>query len=193
MGLNLTVIFGSVRADRRGVRAVRFLDRAFAERGHQVTIIDPIEYALPLLDKMYKEYPEGSAPEPLARLAGIYRDTDAFVIVTAEYNHSMPPALMNLLDHFLEEYFWKPSAIVCYSAGMFGGVRAAVQLRAPLCELGMPSIPSLLPIPRVQDAFSPDGTPADAAGMERRFNKFASELEWYANALKAGRAGGVPY
>jgi NAD(P)H-dependent FMN reductase len=193
MGLNLTVIFGSVRTDRRGMRAVRFLERALAERGHEVTTIDPIEYPVPLLDKMYKEYPEGSAPEPLARLAEIYRRSDAFVIVTAEYNHSMPPALMNLLDHFLEEYFWKPSAIVCYSAGMFGGVRAAVQLRAPLCEMGMPSIPSLFPIPKVQSAFSEDGTPVDEAAVRRRFARFASELEWYAGAMKTARAAGVPY
>jgi NAD(P)H-dependent FMN reductase len=40
------------------------------------------------------------------------------------------------LDHFLEEYFWRPSAIVCYSAGQFGGVRAAMQLRMTLAELG---------------------------------------------------------
>lgn len=193
MPLNIVVIFGSVRSDRRGIRAVRYVERQLSARGHEVTTIDPVEYRLPLLDRMYKEYPKGQAPEMLERLAGFYRKADAFVIVTGEYNHSMPPALMNLLDHFLEEYFWRPSAIVSYSAGIFGGVRAAVQLRAPLCELGMPSIPSLLPIPRVQDAFSPDGTPADPAGMEHRFNKFASELEWYANALKAGRAGGVPY
>jgi NAD(P)H-dependent FMN reductase len=193
MPLSIVVIYGSVRSERRGIRAVRYIERQFAARGHEVTTVDPVEYRLPLLDRMYKEYEKGHAPELLERLAGFYRQADAFVIVTGEYNHSMPPALMNLLDHFLEEYFWRPSAIVSYSAGSFGGVRAAVQLRAPLCELEMPSIPSLLPIPRVQDAFSPDGTPADAAGMERRFNKFASELEWYAQALKAARAGGVPY
>jgi len=193
MALNVTLIFGSVRSERRGIRAVRFCERAFAERGHRVTTIDPIDYRLPLLDKMYKEYPHGSAPEPLARLAGIYREADAFVIVTGEYNHSMPPALMNLLDHFLEEYFWRPSAIVCYSAGMFGGVRAAVQLRAPLCELGMPSIPSIFPIPQVQNAFSEDGTPADVDRVQRRFGKFAAELEWYAGAMKTARAAGVPY
>ena len=44
----------------------------------------------------------------------MYRAADAFV-VSGEYNHSIPPALSNLLDHFLEEYFWRPSAIVCYS------------------------------------------------------------------------------
>jgi NAD(P)H-dependent FMN reductase len=105
----------------------------------------------------------------------------------------MPPALTNLLDHFLEEYFWRPSGIVSYSAGMFGGVRAAVQLRAPLCEMGMPSIPSLLPIPRVQTAFDEAGVPVDPEGMARRFNRFATELEWYAEALREQRKRGVPY
>ena len=117
---------------------------------------------------------------------------DAFIIVSGEYNHSIPPALSNLLDHFLEEYFWRPSAIVCYSAGAFGGVRAAMQLRAMLCELGTPSIPSLLPVPRVQDAFDDDGRPRDEA-YHRRAARFLDELEWYANALKAARQAGVPY
>src|SRR5471032_3696916 len=123
MSLNLALIFGSVRSDRRGIRAVRFLERAFADRGHAVTTIDPVEYPLPLLDKTYKEYQKGSAPALLEQLAAIYRQADAFVIVTGEYNHTMPPGLMNLLDHFMEEYYWRPSAIVCYSAGAFGGVR----------------------------------------------------------------------
>src|SRR3546814_18651840 len=76
-------------------------------------------------------------------LATLYRRADGFLIVSAEYNHGIPPALKNLLDHFLEEYFWRPSAIACYSAGQFGGVRAAMQLRSTLAELGMPSIPRL--------------------------------------------------
>jgi NAD(P)H-dependent FMN reductase len=105
----------------------------------------------------------------------------------------MPPALMNLLDHFLEEYFWRPSAIVSYSAGMFGGVRAAVQLRAPLCELGMPSIPSVLPIPKIEAALSEEGRPAEPDALPRRFNRFATELEWYAEALRDQRKKGVPY
>ena len=83
----------------------------------------------------------------LERLAGLIKAADAFIIVSGEYNHSIPPALSNLLDHFLEEYFWRPSAIVCYSAGAFGGVRAAMQLRAMLCELGTPSIPQCFQCP----------------------------------------------
>ena len=46
---------------------------------------------------------------------------DAVVVVSAEYNHSIPPALSNLMDHFpLASYAFKPSAIVCYSVGQIG-------------------------------------------------------------------------
>jgi len=190
--LDLLVIYGSVRQDRQGIKAARFIRGECESRGHRATLIDPREYQLPLLDRMYKEYAPGQAPEPLQGLADRIKAADAFLVVSGEYNHSIPPALSNLLDHFLEEYFWRPSAIVCYSAGAFGGVRAAMQLRAMLAELGTPSIPSLLPVPRVQDAFDDDGHPRDEA-WKKRAARFLGELEWYANALKAARASGVPY
>ena len=67
-----------------------------------------------------------------------------------------------------------------------------MQLRMTLAELGMSSIPSLLPIPRVQDAFTPAGDPTDSA-FERHSERFFLELEWYAQALQQARANGVPY
>ncbi len=192
MPLDLLIVFGSVRRDRRGIGLARFLAAAARGRGHAATLVDPMETPLPMLDRMYKEYPPGEAPEILETLAGQIRRADAIVVVSAEYNHSIPPALSNLLDHFLEEFFWRPSAIACYSAGGFGGVRAAMQLRAMLAELGMPSIPSLFPVPKVQDAFDLDGTIKDGA-YSKRADRFLGELEWYAGALKAARAAGVPY
>jgi NAD(P)H-dependent FMN reductase len=192
MPLNIAILYGSVREARVGIRAVRFLDGALRRRGHTITIVDALEQQLPLLDRMYKEYPRGSAPPVLEALGQLYRHSDAFAIVSGEYNNGIPPALKNLLDHFLEEYFFRPSAIVCYSAGQFGGVRAAMQLRMTLAELGMPSIPSLLPIPRVQDAFTPEGEPT-SPDFEKRCERFFREFEWYAEALRRARAEGVPY
>ena len=128
----------------------------------------------------------------LERLAEQYRAADGFMIVSGEYNNGIPPALKNMLDHFLEEYFWRPSAIVCYSAGQFGGVRAAMQLRMTLAELGMPSIPSLMPIPRVGQALEPDGV-VKAEGVTRAWPRFLAEFVWYAQALRRQRAEGVPY
>jgi NAD(P)H-dependent FMN reductase len=192
MSLQFAILYGSVREARQGIRAARFVEDQLRLRGHATFLVDAKECALPLLDRMYKEYPRGEAPEVLERLAALYREVDGFVVVSGEYNHGVPPALKNLLDHFLEEYFWRPSAIVCYSAGQFGGVRAAMQLRMTLAELGMASIPSLFPVPRVGDAFDEDGKARDPA-YERRVGRFLGELEWHARALKEARAQGVPY
>ena len=192
MVLDLAIILGTVRSDRMGIRAARFIEHELQGRGHATTLVDPLEHRLPLLDRMYKEYPKGEAPAVLEELAVLYRRVDGFVIVSGEYNHGIPPALKNLLDHFLEEYFFRPSAIVSYSAGAFGGVRAAMQLRMTLAELGMASIPSLFPIRTIGRTLAEDGTPLDPA-FAKRTSRFLAELEWYAEALKAQRAKGLPY
>ena len=45
-------------------------------------------------------------------------DADAYIMVSGEYNHAIPPGLTNLIDHFPTSAFgYKPSGIVCYSPG----------------------------------------------------------------------------
>jgi NAD(P)H-dependent FMN reductase len=187
MSLKLVLYYGSVRTARKGIRVARYLLRRCRERGHEAALIDPAVHRLPLLDRMYKEYePRTTAPPTLQRIADVVVPADAHIVVSGEYNHTAPPALLNLLDHFLDEYFRKPSGIACYSAGAFGGVRAAVALRATLAEMGMSSIPTIFPVPKVQDAFDEDGRPTDER-TDRRADKFLTELEWYAEALRAAR------
>ena len=190
--LTIPVLLGSVRRDRMGIRAAHLVTDALTARGHNPVLVDALELQLPLLDRMYKEYPAGTAPEMLEKLATLYRGADGFLVVSGEYNHGIPPALKNLLDHFLEEYFFRPSGIVCYSAGGFGGVRAAMQLRMSLAEMGMPSVPSLLPIPRIGEVLTEDGTPAEER-LARARDRFLDEFLWYAEALKPAKAAGTPY
>jgi NAD(P)H-dependent FMN reductase len=190
--LSIAVLLGTVRHERMGIRAARLIVKELEARGHEAVLVDPMVTPLPLLDRMYKEYDAGSAPEVLETLATLYRRVDGFLIVSAEYNHGIPPAMKNLLDHFLEEYFWRPSGIVCYSAGQFGGVRAAMALRATLAELGMPSVPSLCPIPRIGKALDEDGTPTDPR-TKQMLDRFLDEFFWYARALKRERENGTPY
>ncbi len=190
--LTIPVLLGSVRRDRQGIRAARFIVNALTAHGHEPVLVDPLVLQLPLLDRMYKEYPKGAAPDVLERLATLYRRADGFIVVSAEYNNGIPPALKNLLDHFLEEYFWRSSGILCYSAGQFGGVRAAMQLRMTLAELGMPSVPSILPIPRIHQALDEEGKPLES-WITPSTDRFLAEFVWYAQALKRQRDHGTPY
>ena len=104
----------------------------------------------------------------------------------------MQPGLKNLMDHFLEEYFYRPSAIAAYSPGPFGGVRAAMSWRMILGEMGAPSIPTIFAVPQISRALDEQGVPSDPAAMDRRAGRFLGELEWYAAALTAARAAGTP-
>ena len=190
--LLVPVVYGSVRTERQGIRVARFVVSELARRGMKSVLVDPLEKQLPLLDRRYGDFDAGKAPAVLEELAALFRAADGFAIVSGEYNHGIPPALKNLLDHFLEEYFWRPAAIVTYSGGRWGGVRAAMQLRACLAEMGMVTIPSTFPVARVSEAFAEDGTPADPK-TPHYATQFLDEFVWYMDALKARRTQGVPY
>jgi NAD(P)H-dependent FMN reductase len=181
-----------------GDRAAKWVIAQLRARGHEAALVDAAALELPLLDKMWKEIKKNPPAKDaklhakLAPLAELYARVDGFCIVSAEYNHSVPPGLTNLIDYFLEEYFWRSSAIVCYSAASFGGVRAAMQLRALLPEVGMPPIPSILAIPSIASALSKDGV-ALTQELAEGSGKFFDEFEWYMRSMKAERAKGVPY
>ena len=185
--LNSAVLYGSARRDRQGIKAARFVVRQLEARGHDVTLIDSQEYELPMLDWMYKEYEPGQAPEAMQRVAELLSAADGFIVVSSEYNHSIPAALKNLLDHYQSEYHYKPSGIVTYSAGSFGGVRALANLRAILAELGTPSIPTAFPVSNIRTAFDDEGNSLETS-YGRRSVAFLDEYEWYANALRRARS-----
>ena len=192
MDLKVAIVYGSVRSERQGIKAAKYLNRKVEERGIDARLIDPMEYKLPFLDKMYKEYKAGEAPNAMQKLHEIFAGADGFLIVSGEYNHSIPPALKNIMDHFQPEYLFKPGAIASYSAGMFGGMRAAVHLRAVLAELGMLSISSIQPFPMVQDNLDDEGNPQNEF-IEPSTNRFLDEFEWYLKALKTAREHGTPF
>lgn len=186
MSLKTAVIYGSVRRNRQGIRAARFLVRQLAERGHAVTLVDPLEYPLPMLDLRFSEYEDGTAPAAMQQVAGILDDADGFVIVSGEYNAGIPPALKNLLDHFLPQYRRKASAIASYSGGSFAGTKTHAPLRLTMSQLGAPPIPPTFVVPQVQKAFDEDGNALDDA-YNARVSKFLDEYEWYAIALRDAR------
>lgn len=194
MSDRILIFYGSYRTDRQGIRLAEYLLRSFGQRGADVELIDAREVNLPMLDRMYKEYPHGEAPAALERLAGKIRNADAFVFVTGEYNWGVQPGLKNLTDHFLEEWFWRPAAIASYSAGRFAGARAALAWHGTLSEMGMVVISSSLAVGAIGHALDPDAKPTGEGGaaLERAFPRFAEDLAWWTAAARHQRATTPP-
>ena len=190
----ILVFYGSYRSDRMGIRLADFLVERLRGRGDDVALIDAREVGLPMLDRMYKEYPKGQAPERLEKLAGQIRGADGFVFVTGEYNWGIQPGLKNLTDHFLEEWFWRPAAIASYSAGRISGARAATAWHGTLSEMGMVVISSTIAVGQIAQTLSTAGQPIGEGGkaLEHSFARFADDLAWWVEAAKAQRAKRKP-
>ncbi len=183
------IFYGSYRSDRQGIRLAEWLVRAFAERGASAELIDAKAVDLPMLDRMYKEHPSGEAPPALEALAEKIRTADAFVFVAGEYNWGVQPGLKNLTDHFLEEWYWRPAAIVSYSAGRFAGARAGLAWHGILSEMGMVVVSSTIAVGGIGHAFDATGEPAGDGGaaLTRAFPRFADDLGWWTQAARAQR------
>jgi NAD(P)H-dependent FMN reductase len=172
-----------------GIRLAQFVVEGLRGRGDEVELIDAKAVGLPMLDRMYKEYPKGQAPAALEKLAGQIREADGFVFITGEYNWGIQPGLKNLTDHFLEEWFWRPAAIASYSAGRFSGARAALAWHGTLSEMGMVVISSAIAVGPIAQTLSADGKPIGEGGtaLAHAFRRFADDLAWWMEAAKAQR------
>jgi NAD(P)H-dependent FMN reductase len=194
MAHKILVFYGSYRSDRMGVRLADYIVAGLRARGSEVELVDAKAIGLPMLDRMYKEYPAGTAPAAMEALAQKIRGADGFVFVTGEYNWGPQPGLKNLTDYFLEEWFWRPAAIASYSAGRFSGVRSGSIWHGILSEMGMVVISSTLAVGPIAQTLDAEGKPTGGAGesLAKAFPRFADDLDWWAEAAREQRSRKAP-
>ena len=161
-----------------GIRLATYIVDRLKKRGEDPELIDARAIGLPMLDRMYKEYPKGGAPPAMEELAQKICRADAFVFVAGEYNWGMQPGLKNLTDHFLEEWFWRPAAIASYSAGRLSGARSNSAWHCTLSEMGMVVISSTVTVGPIVQTLDSEGEPIGDAGkfLENAFSRFADDL-----------------
>ncbi|MBE0457183.1 NAD(P)H-dependent oxidoreductase [Pseudoalteromonas sp. KG3] len=199
--MKLLVFLGTVRdstppsparlGERVARACVKHLETQLANVS--VELIDPLDYQLGVVFKPHFAYHENKVPTQLDTLARKIADADGYVMVSPEYNHSMSPALANLLNHFGASLFsYKPSAIVTYSAGQWGGARAAVNMRTFLAELGCLPVSAMIHIPKAQTVFEANGDFAaiiqDTSHWQGYLDRTLKQLWWWAEATKQQRA-----
>jgi len=194
MNKNVLVFYGSYREPRFGIRLAKYVTARLNQREMNAELIDAREVGLPMLSRMYKEYPKGTAPQAMETLAQKIRSADGFVFVSGEYNWGIQPGLKNLTDHFLEEWFWRPAAIVSYSFQRTGGARANYSWHGVLNEMGMVVISSSIAVGPIAEALDEQGLPTGKSGayLENAFPKLADDLVWWMEAAKAQRLRAAP-
>ena len=197
--MNFLIFLGSVREStpprpaRLGMRVSKACAKLLTDKHseHTVEIIDPLNYELGPIFKPEFSYRRYQVPASLSELAEKIQQADGYVMVSPEYNHSMSPALANILNHFGSSLFsYKPSAIVTYSAGQWGGARASVSMRTFLSELGCLPVSAMIHLPKAQQVFDEEGDIADTTEQEQwdeYMNRTLHQLVWWAEGAALQR------
>jgi chromate reductase len=195
--LNLVVITGTTRTEGPpkpvlGPRVAKFICQAAERRGNNVAaVLDPLDLDLPLLRKPHFAYAKSRIPQNLQELADVLRAADGYVTITPEYNHAPSPALLNILNHFGFSLFsFKPSAIISYSAGQWGGTRAAHALRPILSELGCLPVSAMIHMPYAQKVLDENGGIVEQEERDQWVSytdRCLAQLEWWGEAAKTHR------
>lgn len=158
---------GSIRRDSWNRKLIRVAVDATRAAGGDVTLLDLADYPLPLYDGDL-EASEG-LPDNALRLKALFKDHDAFLIASPEYNSSIPPLLKNAIDWVSREwqgesglapYQDKVAALLAASPGQFGGMRMLPHLRQVLNTLGVLVLPGQFSLAHADKGFDDaDGTP----------------------------------
>jgi len=180
--LDIPVVLGSIRRNRRSGNPARLIADRVAEAGHRASLIDLRELNLPL----YDEEDASESHPSVVRFRAAMTNADAVILVTPEYNHSFTSAIKNAVDYLRPELRRKPVAVCGLSGGALGGVRAVEQLKMVMIELHAVPIRASVHFSDARTLFDPDGT-LQRSEFVHRIDDMLAELAWYATALKWGR------
>jgi NAD(P)H-dependent FMN reductase len=192
---SLQIIIGSTRTDRAADLVWPWIARRAAEHGaFQAEVLDLRDWQLPFFAESPRTLGDPASPAYSAPVVRQWNEKiaggDAYVLVTPEYNHSVPAVLKNAMDSVYRSYALrnKPVAFVGYSAGMAGGARAISHLVDIACEAEMVPLRNVVLIPHVGAAFA-DGRPVSPAA-EPGLRIMLDDLGWWADALAEARSKG---
>lgn len=182
--MNLGIIVGSVREGRLADRVVQWLITELGNLQTEYTMLDIKDYDLPLLDMAVEPHNADKKynHDEVTKWSEAVSSCNAYIIVTAEYNHGYPAALKNGLDWLYPEWYNKPVGFVSYSTGPVGGARVIEHLLPVVNHLGMHSLSTAISIGKAQDVIDQLGKTeatylADmVAGMVRDLDSLVDNL-----------------
>jgi NAD(P)H-dependent FMN reductase len=185
--MKIAIIIGSTRPGRVGKSVGEWaFEIAQRRQDAQFELVDLADFDLPLLDEPVPPSMGKYSKEHTKRWAAKIVSFDAFVFVTAEYNHGIPGALKNAIDFLFAEWNDKAASFVSY--GSAGGARAVEQLRLVLAEVQIATVRNQVMLNLFTDFenytnFKPHPRHEDSV------NKMLDQLIAWGSALKELRSG----
>jgi chromate reductase len=152
---------GSLRTNSYNKRLASIAAEAARSAGAQVTLIDLLDYQLPLFNE--DDETADGLPENAKKLKALFRNHHGFLISAPEYNSSITGVLKNTIDWVsraeaddepsLVAYTGKTCALMSASPGALGGLRGLVHVRSILNNIGVFVLPGQISIPKAGDTF----------------------------------------
>jgi NAD(P)H-dependent FMN reductase len=191
----LQIIIGSTRPTRAADRVAPWvIDRARAHGGFDVEVLDLRDWPLPMFGEhlgTIGDFQDPTYSDPIVRRWNQkIKEADAYLVITPEYNHSIPGVLKNAIDSIFVSFAFrnKPLAAVGYSGGIAGGVRAIEHLAQIAVEAELVPLRTSVIIPQVVEAFDASGKPVNPV-TDISLRVALDDLAWWAGALEQARAG----
>jgi NAD(P)H-dependent FMN reductase len=192
----LLIIVGSTRPGRAADAVVPWIVKSAQAHGaFEVEVADLRDWKLPHFAEHFGTIGDRNDPtysDPIVKAWNSkVKESDAFIVITPEYNHSVPGELKNAIDTVWLSYGFrnKPVAFVGYSGGVSGAIRAIEHLAHIFIEAEAAPLRNTVVLPYVRSTFSEAGEPTDptpAAALDVMLD----DIAWWSAALEKGRAQG---
>ena len=191
----LHIIIGSTRPNRAADKVVPWvIDRAASHPAFDVEVLDLRDWPLPIFAEHFGTIGDINDPtysDPVVkRWNQKIKEADAYLVITPEYNHSVPGVLKNAIDNVWLSFAFrnKPIVAVAYSGGIAGGVRAIEHLAQIAIEAEMVPMRAAVVIPQVAEAFD-GGLPINPV-TDISLGVALDDLAWWSACLERARADG---
>ena len=194
--MKLAVIVGTTRPGRKTLQQAKWVFKTAKQlEGVEAELVDLKDYPMPFFDEPIspRYNPERKIDPAVEPWLKKLEEFDAYVFVTAEYNHSVAGVLKNALDYVTWEFVHKPATVVSHGAN--GGARAMTDLKEILSESRAVVVPALSSVAMsgMSETIDEDGNISETAkanpyGPQNGLDSLLTDLKWYSDALSTARA-----
>lgn len=162
----ILIFAGSARREALSKRLLSACFRPLECAGAQLNVVDLADYPAPLYNGDLEA--ESGIPASMVNMQQHLAASDGLLVVSPEYNGSIPPLLKNTLDWCSRPnpadpersgggiFAGRPAAVLASSPGPMGGMRVLFHLRDILGYLGMYVIPQQLGVGQAGSAIGDD-------------------------------------